>query len=105
MPYSLLDVDNPRSYGLFNPSRSVLKMCGKIVLTRINVVSVVQVFEKSITSPVLVSFASETTPIWKIPFPALTVCNMNKVTMIQMVYQLYNIDVIKFVKSSQANSF
>ena len=38
-----------------------------------------QVFEKAANSPVLVSFASEPTPIWEIPFPALTICNMNKV--------------------------
>ena len=44
-------------------------------------VFLVQVFEKSVTSPVLVSFASEPTPIWEIPFPALTVCNMNKVSV------------------------
>ena len=60
----------------------------KILLTPLNVVSVVQVFEKSITSPVLVSFASEPTPIWEIPFPALTVCNMNKVTIIKIIYQV-----------------
>ena len=38
-----------------------------------------KVFEKAHYNPVLVSFASETTPIWEIPFPALTICNMNKV--------------------------
>ena len=42
-------------------------------------VEFVQVFEKSYNSPVLVTFASEPTPIWEIPFPALTICNMNKV--------------------------
>ena len=36
-------------------------------------------FEKASNSPVLVSFASQPTPIWQIPFPALTLCNMNKV--------------------------
>ncbi|XP_059083484.1 pickpocket protein 28-like [Tigriopus californicus] len=30
-------------------------------------------------SPILVSYDSTTTPIWELPFPALTICNMNKV--------------------------
>ena len=30
-------------------------------------------------SPVLVSFDSTVTPISEIPFPAVTICNMNKV--------------------------
>lgn len=31
------------------------------------------------TTPVIVSFDSEPQPIWNIPFPALTLCNNNKV--------------------------
>jgi len=38
-----------------------------------------KVIDKSITSPVLVSFDGTPVPIWEIPFPALTLCNMNKV--------------------------
>lgn len=38
-----------------------------------------QIITKWQTSPVLVSFDSKTTPIWTIPFPAFTLCNMNKV--------------------------
>ena len=32
------------------------------------------------TSPVIVSFDSDPQPIWNIPFPAVTICNNNKVS-------------------------
>ena len=38
-----------------------------------------QILEKWQNSPVLVSFDSSVTPISTIPFPAVTICNMNKV--------------------------
>jgi amiloride-sensitive sodium channel len=38
-----------------------------------------QIVDKWKTSPVLVSFDSSVTPISEIPFPALTICNYNKV--------------------------
>lgn len=31
-------------------------------------------YNKWITSPVIVTFATTETPIWKIPFPAITIC-------------------------------
>ena len=63
-----------------------------------------RVIDKSITSPVLVSFDGwvwlwvewsfnliffrTPVPIWEIPFPALTLCNMNKVTYTAQVHNL-----------------
>ena len=38
-----------------------------------------QVLKKWRTTPVIVSFDSDPQPIWNIPFPALTLCNNNKV--------------------------
>ena len=38
-----------------------------------------QIVDKWKTSPILVSFDSSVTPISEIPFPALTICNYNKV--------------------------
>ena len=35
--------------------------------------------EKWDRTPILVSFDSDATPIWEIPFPSLTICNMNKI--------------------------
>ena len=67
---------------------SVAFMCGVYLIYQASMLAgllifipvfLLQVFAKSVASPVLVSFASEPTPIWEIPFPALTVCNMNKV--------------------------
>lgn len=37
------------------------------------------VYEKWDTSPVIVSFAEKSTPLWAIPFPAVTVCPETKV--------------------------
>ena len=54
-------------------------------------VKLVQVFEKSYNSPVLVTFASEPTPIWEIPFPALTICNMNKVDSDKAIFYMINL--------------
>ena len=67
---------------------SVAFMCGVYLIYQASMLArllifipvfLLQVFAKSVASPVLVSLASEPTPIWEIPFPALTVCNMNKV--------------------------
>ena len=38
-----------------------------------------QIINKWQTSPVLVSFDTQVTPISEIPFPAFTICNFNKV--------------------------
>ena len=40
-----------------------------------------KVFEKWSKSPILVAFDSASTPIWEIPFPSVTICNMNKVRL------------------------
>ena len=38
-----------------------------------------RVIDKWQKSPILVAFQSAQTPIWRITFPAITICNMNKV--------------------------
>lgn len=43
------------------------------------VVMIYLVFHHWAASPVLVSFESEPLPITEIPFPAISICNMNKV--------------------------
>ncbi|KAF5291426.1 hypothetical protein FQR65_LT01737 [Abscondita terminalis] len=42
------------------------------------VMLIVSTYEKWVTSPVIVSFAKTSTPVWKIPFPAITVCPETK---------------------------
>lgn len=37
------------------------------------------IYRKWQTSPVIVSFAEKTTPVWQIPFPAVTICPETKV--------------------------
>ncbi|XP_039285762.1 pickpocket protein 28 isoform X2 [Nilaparvata lugens] len=37
-----------------------------------------EVWDKWNNSPVIISFAEETTPVWRIPFPAITICSRNK---------------------------
>ncbi|KAB0792959.1 hypothetical protein PPYR_12579 [Photinus pyralis] len=37
-----------------------------------------QTYKKWINSPVIVSFATSETPIWEIPFPAITICPLGK---------------------------
>ncbi len=39
-----------------------------------------KVFEKYVSSPVLLSFDSIPVPISDIPFPSMTICNMNRVS-------------------------
>ena len=62
-----------------------------------------QVFDKAANSPILVSFASEPTPIWEIPFPALTLCNMNKVdgdnSVLSMSNMLFRCELLRLRKS------
>lgn len=36
------------------------------------------IYEKWQTSPVIVSFAEKSTPVWQIPFPAVTICPETK---------------------------
>lgn len=36
------------------------------------------VYEKWDQSPVIVSFAEKSTPVWEIPFPAVTICPETK---------------------------
>lgn len=36
------------------------------------------VYEKWVGTPVIVSFAEKSTPIWEIPFPAVTICPETK---------------------------
>ena len=45
-----------------------------------------QIIHKWKTSPLLVSFDSTVTPIWNIPFPAVTICNMNRVLASRVEY-------------------
>ncbi|KAF5270643.1 hypothetical protein FQA39_LY01381 [Lamprigera yunnana] len=49
---------------------------------------IVTTYEKWVTSPVIVSFARSYTPVWKIPFPAITVCPETKTK--QRVYNFTN---------------
>ncbi len=41
--------------------------------------------EKWNRSPILVSFDSDSVAIYQIPFPSITICNMNKVTKLNLV--------------------
>ncbi|KAF2887320.1 hypothetical protein ILUMI_18853 [Ignelater luminosus] len=41
--------------------------------------SIVQTYIKWKTSPVIVSFAKSPTPVWQVPFPAVTICPETKV--------------------------
>ncbi|CAB4063054.1 ASICN [Lepeophtheirus salmonis] len=41
-------------------------------------------WEKWKESPILVSFDDDLSPIWQIPFPAVTICNMNKILKSQV---------------------
>ncbi|KAK5641659.1 hypothetical protein RI129_010206 [Pyrocoelia pectoralis] len=54
---------------------SSLYLCIKLILAT---------YDKWITSPVIVSFARSPTPVWQIPFPAVTVCPETKT--LQRVY-------------------
>lgn len=40
--------------------------------------NIVEVYQKWKRSPVIVSFATSETPIWDIPFPAITICPRTK---------------------------
>ncbi|XP_026472958.1 pickpocket protein 28 isoform X2 [Ctenocephalides felis] len=46
-----------------------LSMCGILIM---------KVWHKWDSSPVIVSFAEKTTPVWQVPFPAVTICSENK---------------------------
>ncbi|XP_059082617.1 pickpocket protein 28-like isoform X1 [Tigriopus californicus] len=48
-------------------------------------------------SPVLVSFDSTPVPIWKVPFPSFTVCNMNKVMRSKVI------SIEKALEQNQSN--
>ena len=37
-----------------------------------------ETYDKWLTSPVIVSFEERSTPVWKIPFPAVTICSETK---------------------------
>lgn len=39
---------------------------------------IVKIYEKWQFSPVIVSFAEKSTPVWQIPFPAVTICPETK---------------------------
>jgi acid-sensing ion channel, other len=41
-------------------------------------VFIFKIYDKWDTSPVIVSFAERSTPIWQIPFPAVTICPETK---------------------------
>lgn len=44
---------------------------------------IAKVYVKWIETPVIVSFSEKSTPIWNIPFPAVTICPETKRTMIE----------------------
>ena len=49
-------------------------------------------------SPVTITFDSLETSIWEIPFPAVTVCNMNALNKQKVKYGLYFNDPKSYVK-------
>lgn len=44
----------------------------------INVYMIRDTYQKWVTSPVIVSFAKSPTPVWQVPFPAVTICPVTK---------------------------
>ncbi|XP_055692300.1 pickpocket protein 28-like [Lutzomyia longipalpis] len=40
---------------------------------------IINIYRKWTTDPVIVSFSQTPTPLWKIPFPSVTICPLNKV--------------------------
>lgn len=57
-------------------------------------------------TPVIVSFAEKSTPVWSIPFPAITICSETKRPMRRQgkwVYEIYLYSYM-FVMSSAKNS-
>ena len=46
--------------------------------------------QRYLDSPVLMSFNSNPRPITEIPFPAVTICNMNKVTTMEFYPAICN---------------
>ncbi|KAK4874127.1 hypothetical protein RN001_013487 [Aquatica leii] len=59
----------------------VEKLCWLIVITAslyICIYMIMKTYEKWQMSPVIVSFARSPTPVWEIPFPAVTVCSETK---------------------------
>ena len=46
---------------------------------------VAMVFVKWMREPVYVAFDTVSTPVWQLPFPAVTVCNMNQVRVVDFV--------------------
>ena len=45
--------------------------------------------DRYMDSPVLMSFNSNPKPITEIPFPAITICNMNKARTVRTSIQIY----------------
>lgn len=77
--------DNTSIHGvryLGEKKRSILeRLCWFVVLAislYLCVYLIAKTYEKWTTSPVIVSFAKSPTPVWKIPFPAITVCPETK---------------------------
>jgi amiloride-sensitive sodium channel len=46
--------------------------CGRLIFN---------IYQKWDTTPVIVSFAEKSTPVWQIPFPAVTICPETKARM------------------------
>lgn len=58
-------------------------VCGKLIL---------DIYVKWEQIPVIVSFAEKSTPVWKIPFPAVTICPETKAKQTVLNYtEIYNI--------------
>src|SRR5690349_3656385 len=58
---------------------------------------IMKVYEKWQLSPVIVSFAEKSTPVWQIPFPAVTICPETKAMKSQIDFT----KVYKLVKENQ----
>jgi amiloride-sensitive sodium channel len=39
---------------------------------------IINIYNKWQQTPVIVSFAEKSTPVWSVPFPAVTVCKMTE---------------------------
>lgn len=58
-------------------------VCGKLIL---------DIYLKWQQIPVIVSFAEKSTPIWKIDFPAVTICPETKAKQTELNYtSIYNV--------------
>lgn len=64
---------------------------------------IIQTWIKWDQTPVLVSFAQSPTPVWQVPFPAITICSETKIR--QRVYNFtdYYHKVVDYLKTDNSN--